>query len=353
MKSVVFPLMAALLSLLLVGLVLEAGLRIAGYSPGNVNPLKAFHQYDPLLGHIGKKNYTGYFRRPEFNASVVHDSRGFRKQEYATGKNDALPAIHVLGDSFTWGWGVSQGEVFTDRMNRLLPEYRVLNYGINGVGTVVEYQLFSTMIKPVLKKGDIVLAMVFNNDFTDNVNTRDVHAEISGGRVVLVNSAGRFESPAQEFLAGHSYLYNYLAYKVNLYQLSRKRKKVTDEIAGQDIGISDPRYVVMKHYLDLFRQDCAAQGVRFVAVYIPGQSELGEVARQKPNKLANEIRYHSAFKAISESAGCETLDLLPGFEAYRKQHQERLTFPNDEHWNPAGHAAAARVLQEYLFQNHK
>jgi hypothetical protein len=168
-----------------------------------------------------------------------------------------------------------------------------------------------------------------------------------------VNSAGRFESPAQEFLAGHSYLYNYLAYKVNLYQLSRKRKKVTDEIAGQDIGISDPRYVVMKHYLDLFRQDCAAQGVRFVAVYIPGQSELGEVARQKPNKLANEIRYHSAFKAISESAGCETLDLLPGFEAYRKQHQERLTFPNDEHWNPAGHAAAARVLQEYLFQNHK
>jgi len=84
LRAVIFPLAAALLSLILVGLVLEAGLRIAGYSPGNVNPLKAFHQYDPLLGHIGKKNYAGYFRRPEFNVSVVHDSQGFRKQEGKT-----------------------------------------------------------------------------------------------------------------------------------------------------------------------------------------------------------------------------------------------------------------------------
>jgi lysophospholipase L1-like esterase len=351
LKTVVFPLMAALLSLLLVGLVLEAGLRIAGYSPGNVNPLKAFHQYDPLLGHIGKKNYSGYFRRPEFNAYVVHDAQGFRKQEYANGKRDDLPRIHVLGDSFTWGWGVSQGEVFTDQLNRLLPEYRVLNYGINGVGTTVEYQLFSSRIKPVLKKGDIVLVMVFNNDFTDNINTRDVHAEIVGDRVVLINSAGRFASPLGDFLARYSYLYNYLAYKVDLYQLSRKRKKDNDEPASQTIGVSDPRYIVMKHYLELFRQDCIAQGVRFIAVYIPGQTELGEAARQKPNKLASEIQYHHAFTAISDSVQCEVLDLLPYFETIRKQNHARLTFPNDEHWNSTGHAAVAGVIQNYLLQH--
>jgi lysophospholipase L1-like esterase len=348
---IVFPLLATLLSLVVLGLALEIGLRLAGYSPANVNPLKAFHQYDPLLGHIGKKNYTGYFRRPEFNASIVHDSQGFRKQEYANGKRDDLPVIHVLGDSFTWGWGVGQGEVFTDQLNRLLPDYRVLNYGINGVGTTVEHLLFSSRIKPVLKKGDIVLVMIFNNDFLDNINTRGVHAEIDGGKVVLINSAGQFKSPVGDFLARYSYLYNYLAYKVDLYQLSRKRKKDNDEMASQPIGVSDPRYIVMKHYLELFRQDCIAQGARFIAVYIPGQSELGEVARQKPNKLANEMEYHKAFTAITGAVQCETLDLLPEFEAYRRQHQARLTFPNDEHWNPAGHAAVARVIQNYLLQH--
>ena len=79
-RKIVFPLAAVLLSLLIVAAVLEAGLRLAGYSPANVNPLKAFHEYDPLTGHIGKKNYSGRFRRPEFDASVVHDSRGFRNR---------------------------------------------------------------------------------------------------------------------------------------------------------------------------------------------------------------------------------------------------------------------------------
>jgi lysophospholipase L1-like esterase len=348
MKAFVFPLMATLLSLLVVGLVLEAGLRLAGYSPGNVNPLKAFHEYDPLTGHIGKKNYSGRFRRPEFDATVVHDSRGFRKQEYLARKQDDLPAIHVFGDSFTWGWGVSQGEVFTDQLNRLLPGYRVINYGINGVGTLVEHLLFSATVKPNLKPGDIVLVMVFNNDFTDNLNTRGVHAEVAGERVTLVNSAGRFESPVQDFLASRSYLYNYLAYKVNLYQLSRKRKKDSDETAGQPIAASDPRYVVMKHYIGLFRQECGEKGAAFIAAYIPGQSELGEASQLKPNKLANEKNYHDAFMAVCASVRCEPLDLLPYFEVYRKDHNKRLTFPGDEHWNLAGHAAAASVIRDFL-----
>ena len=340
-----------LLSLLIVAAVLETGLRLAGYSPGNVNPLKAFHEYDPLTGHIGKKNYAGHFRRPEFDAYVVHDSRGFRKQEHLAEKREDLPAIHVFGDSFTWGWGVGQGEVFTDQLNRLLPGYRVMNYGINGVGTVVEHLLFSSMVKPGLRRGDIVLVMVFNNDFTDNLNTRGVHAEVAGDRVTLVNSAGRFDSPVQDFLASRSYLYNYLAYKVNLYQLSRKRKNDNDERAGQPVAAPDPRYVAMKHYLDLFRQDCSEKGAVFIAVYIPGQSELGEVTKQKPNKLANERNYHDAFKAICASLRCETLDLQPFFEIYKKQHQERLTFPGDEHWNMAGHAAAARLIQDFLSEH--
>jgi hypothetical protein len=348
MKRVVFPLTTILLSLLVVGLVLEVGVRVAGHSPANASPFRAFNEYDPLLGHIGKKRHAAYFRTPEFDTYVVHDSRGFRKQEHLHEKGDALPAIHVFGDSFTWGWGVGQGEVFTDQLNRLLPGYRVMNYGISAVGTVVEHVLFSSMVKPDLRQGDIVLVMVFNNDFTDNINPSQVHAEIVGDKVALVNTARRFASPVQDFFAQHCHLYSYIAHKIALYRLSRRAKKGGDEAPSQRIGVEDPRYIVMKHYLNLFWRDCEEKGTRFVAVYIPGQSELGETSQHKPNKLANERMYHGAFEAIAGSVNCETLDLLPSFEAYKKQVQSRLTFPNDEHWTRTGHAAAAQAIHKYV-----
>ena len=78
---------------------------------------------------------------------------------------------------------------------------------------------------------------------------------------------------------------------------------------------------------------------------------MGEVSRQKPNKLANEKNYHDAFRAACASARCEPLDLLPYFEAYRKEHHKRLTFPGDEHWNQAGHAAAAMAIRNYLSEH--
>ena len=94
----------------------------------------------PCIGWRGRKLYTARFKRPDFDVVVAHNAAGFRKQVNLEPKLDKAPhSIFVFGDSFVWGWGVGQGEVFTDEMNLLLPNYSVHNYGIDGVGTVVEY----------------------------------------------------------------------------------------------------------------------------------------------------------------------------------------------------------------------
>ena len=135
-----FPLLAVLLSLLAAAVIGEAVLRLAGYSPANVNPLKSFHTFDPVIGWRGRKLYSARFKRPDFDVRIAHNAAGFRQQANLEPKLNSAPHhVFVFGDSFVWGWGVGQGEVFTDRMNLLLSDYSVQNYGIDGIGTVVEH----------------------------------------------------------------------------------------------------------------------------------------------------------------------------------------------------------------------
>src|SRR5574341_1842125 len=108
-------LLLALLSLLLTLLMLELGLRLFDGPEDAAHALYSFHRSDPVLGWIGQPNLRKRFVSREFDVIVEHDASGFRRPEPEA---PAAPArrILVLGDSFTWGSGVGQGELFTDQL---------------------------------------------------------------------------------------------------------------------------------------------------------------------------------------------------------------------------------------------
>jgi len=348
-RRALFAALAILLSLLASAVVGEGVLRLAGYSPSNVNPLKSFHQYDPVLGWRGRKDYTARFERPDFDVLVVLDSAGFRKQENLEAKRDKAPHhIFVFGDSFVWGWGVGQGEVFTDKMNLLLRDYSVHNYGIDGIGTVVEYLIFSTEVRKQLHPDDVVLLMFYNNDFTDNVDRKKVHAEAVGGEIKVVNPAKPLTTPVEDWLKNHSYLCNFVWFRADLYRLTRVNRKLEDETLGRTIAESDERFAIPKYFLARFQADCEAAKARFIVVHIPCKEEFSEARASRPNKQANEKARAETLFSITRALHIETIDLLPGFLTRKNKTGETLTFKNDGHWNRTGHQAVAELLTEYL-----
>jgi len=344
-----FAVLGILLSLLATAVVGEGVLRLAGYSPANVNPLKAFHEFDPVLGWRGRKLYTSRFKRPDFDVVIAQNAAGFRKQVNLEAKTNQAPhRVFVFGDSFVWGWGVAQGEVFTDKMNLLLPNYSVHNFGINGIGTVVEYALFKTEVRKEVRPGDVVLLMFCNNDFVDNVDRKKFHAEAANGEVKIVNPAKPLTSPLEDWLKDHSYLCNFVCYRADLYRLTRINRKREDETLGRTITESDERFAVAKYFLAQFQADCEAAKARFIVVHIPSQDELSECRASRPNKLANEKARAETLFSITRASHIETIDLLPGFLARKSKTGEMLTFKNDGHWNSTGHQAVAELLSEYL-----
>jgi len=86
-----------------------------------------FDLFDRKLGWVSRKNYR--------SEKVNTNSKGVRgKREYPYRKDPQKTRILLIGDSFTFGEGLSDEETFGARLQMLLPNTEVINLGIHGYG---------------------------------------------------------------------------------------------------------------------------------------------------------------------------------------------------------------------------
>src|SRR5579864_8627376 len=111
MKAILFRLAAVLISLVIVALLGEVTLRLFAPGLGNaVNEKSRFCRFDHDLGWAPLENITW-----SRNGDVVHQNQfGLRGPDnMQLKKTSGRKRVLVLGDSYVWGVGVSQEELFT------------------------------------------------------------------------------------------------------------------------------------------------------------------------------------------------------------------------------------------------
>lgn len=156
-----------LISTLIVLLAVEWGLRT--FKPFGVEffHVLPYHMQgmidDAQLGfkHPQSVTYTLGSNEVKINA------HGLRDEEISYAKAADEKRILVLGDSVAFGWGVSQGETFSDRMEFLLREqagerWQVINAGVNGYNT--EQEAAFLRIEGMRYSPDYVLLIYVSND---------------------------------------------------------------------------------------------------------------------------------------------------------------------------------------------
>jgi hypothetical protein len=303
---------------------------------------------DPVLGYRGRPDFEGRFAPPgKFDVRVRHDGNGFRAQEHAKPPEACRRRLDVYGDSFVWGWGVDQGEVFTDLLNRDLPDTCVGNLGLNASGTVIQYTLFETEGSRRIAPGDTVLVLFCHNDFADNYDQEEeASAVIEDGRVRRLPPRRPFQSPTRAFLKQNVYLYSLVSFvAAQLRQSSGQDRDEERMLKHAGIEADDPRLVVTEHFLAVFRDDVRGRGARFLVAYIPPGAEYGEPRRDAERESQAAALYRTALTGILERQGIEFVDLLPDFLAAKRSHPElALTLERDAHWARSGHALVAQVI---------
>ena len=137
------------------------------FRPG-LNGRKDCYAYDEILLYRGKPNSECRFSGLEFDTKVAHNSFGVRSLD-----SDLLsPSTIVIGDSHAMGWGVDQGERFSELLPlRFQP---VLNLAVSSYGTARELRLldlYAAQFPDAYTNVSLVILQYGVNDFGENIST--------------------------------------------------------------------------------------------------------------------------------------------------------------------------------------
>lgn len=146
-----------------------------------------FSEHHPVYGQVLKKSFSARRVTSEFSVRFSTNARGFRGPELG---DAAARPILCIGDSFTMGYGVDDGDEYPALLRRLLAEevgaasFPVVNAGVGAVGNGIWIK-FLQREAPGLNPRLVVLQLC-ENDIRDN--RREGLFSLSSPGVLIENS---------------------------------------------------------------------------------------------------------------------------------------------------------------------
>ncbi len=290
----------------------------------NVGP--TFSAYDPVYGKRLKKRFSATRIAPEYTMTLTTNSWGFRDLEWPS-----LPEqpILFLGDSFTMGYGVNDGEEFPALVRQTLDDcygpanVSVVNTGIAGNGT-------GRWVKFLRDEGKtydprVVVLQFFSNDFDDNLIEQLFQLDPNGRLYELEVPPPRTLRSVQNFLShipgfSSSHLVGFIRQLMTTYAERKGAGKGTrpkeDEYPTDRLT-----FALVKEVLAL----CAKEKWPVLALTVGLQGS-------RLDKL----------ETLFERAA------IPVIQMPDKMARPDLYYPQDGHWNASGHLLAARLIVEKL-----
>ena len=333
---------------------LEITLRVFKFTPIHKNPISGFHIAHKNMGWIGEPNYNGIFSTSGFSVNVSHDSQGFRTQQNKGTLLESEHRIAFFGDSFTWGWGVNDEDVFTNVLSEISNNLTYIrNFGVNGFGTGQQKIAIESFIEDYAPT-DIVI-MFYKNDLKDNVDPKNNERpwfQLINDQLVEMNNpvSNNIIGPLKSFLR-HSVAYTTVKHNVYIFldQLKEPKNKVSMLERDNQLD-EDHQYEIFKRILKNIYEYVQYKIVEceITLVYIPSREDIIDFGdKNKQIVIATKV------KAICSQLNINYLDLTPHiFNSWKTgDHLPDVTpyyLKNDNHWDAEGHKIAADSIRKTL-----
>jgi len=322
------------------------------HTPAHLTP------HEPALGSIGRTN-----------------SQGFRDRERAFDRTNVATRVLALGDSQTYGAGVTYDETFATLLEKRLqekePRSEVINLGVSGWEPPLYLHLLK--IYGLQFKPDLVLLNFYVGN--DIITRRGVSLErpiVVAGQSYYVHSTGNFIHDA--ISPDRSFLYHDLNYIIKvggLYvnawrnRLSggeetripiRTRTQYLEELDGRtDIYlVESPQEILFQwektvEVLTEFRDLLYGQGIRMLLVLLPDHLQVDPklrveflTARGENPGLFDFDRPQRMLNEWGARNGVPTVDLLPVFR--KAALEEPLFYDTDLHMQAAAHRLVSETV---------
>ncbi len=291
----------------------------------NVGPSFSTH-HPEFFKHL-KTNFSTVRTTPEFTMTISTNKFGFRGPPMEELPKDA---ILFLGDSFTMGYGVNDGEEYPAIITAKLragtasaQPVPVINAGIGGSGNGRWIKILRAMGDKIQPR--LVVMQVLDNDFYDNPGENLFRLDDKTGKLV--------ELPVPEI------------------GIKRKIQRTIEAVPG--LASSNLIGLLRQVRFDFAPTDGAA------AQTVPSNDELSPQDRLTPAIVRSAIQYsqEKGWPVLAMNVGLTGKRLRAMRDLYRelgvdfidlptKAARPELYYAVDGHWNAAGHQQAARRLMD-------
>ena len=334
-----------------------------------------FFKFDSELGWVGVPNAEGFFKRGEdFDIWVSTNSRGMRDSEYMLEKRPGIIRIAVLGDSFAWGFGVTNRDNFPKILERELqdfgPGFEVLNFGMSGYGRGQQLLQFKREVLPFSPDAVIIMAYP-GNDLYDNL-ADDPRLEIYPRPRFAVGKEGELKieglplSPPQGDFSERYFITQtaqWMRYYTRSYLFRILFQEFVSLKKAWELEPSDflnpvfrvdqldrmtKQAKVEETILRDFRKLLDERGIKalYVVATTPEQAnpELRDSIERKFPTI--KVDWDQPSRLLIEAAkknGYDVINLRPIMEE-EENHGHPVHFNHDIHWNVMGNRVAALTL---------
>jgi hypothetical protein len=308
---------------------MELGIR-AFVPVRNVGP--SFSTYDPIYGKVLKPNSSVVRIAPEFTMRLTTNSHGFRGPELGSLENGS---ILFIGDSFTMGYGVTDGEEYPAIVRHHLDgldakvRLEVINCGMgnNGNGRPLKFlRRGASRLNPKL-----IVVQINETDFADNV--------IEG--LFSIDESGNLREPP-----------------VQPPSTRRKLQRTLESIPALPYS---HLFCLVRGLARPVRKD---QEIPVMSVQSGGDSSRHTLENRLLVSLQSEIvstARDAGWPVLVLLTGIDgsRLEMLQGFFADRgvpvislptRQERPDLYFEVDGHWNAEGHVFVARRVLDAIMK---
>lgn len=296
---------------------------------------------DPVLGHVLTPNFNGTLSRIDFKIDVHINKDGLRGPELQP-RTDSAVRILCLGDSMTWGWGVTEEQVFPALLGQQLQErypdtdIQMINAGVPFYGTIDEVALLKHRI--VEFDPDIVV-LPFNavDDFEQNRLPAVERQVFEDGIIRYLPDNEWKREPA------------WVAW-LNRAKHTSHLLRLVSEFVGQALMRANMLSSLESVSSNFFNDDEAETATQLLTeiAMLSKQAGASTVFMYAPEKMqalakpSEELRAARLVREVAESVDTAFVDLTPASVA--QGNVETLFSKAEGYWAVSGHQMIALLL---------
>lgn len=301
------------------------------------------HQPDPTLGWVLRPQQRSF----TIDRPVTINSLGFRSPEVAPRKSRQGFRVLCLGDSQTFGNGVSQDETYPAVLQSILAleaegrHVEVLNAGIQGYGISQEVDLLERL-QPSIQP-DVVTIGFYINDLGD-VLRRDVSSIIDAetGEFVRRGLVKRLTPYRLIYGLKRSRLITLILWRLEQLRAGGKAHPINEILTGRTRPEYERAWSIIEKDLERAKILADNRGLRLIVFPVPHAQEF----RQEYHRE----QYRSRLLAVARKRGLLAIDPTPVMKR-QGGGLERYFIIWDMHISAATHALIARLLAAEILRD--